>query len=129
MPRKVLCVNFLGGFSITYDDQSVVGINIARLQSLLAYLILHADTPQPRQHVAFLLWPDTSESNARNNLRQFLHQLRQAQAYLDRGKVEKAIDKLEDFVEQVEEQAGKHIDPLPTRSWPCASERVCNLVY
>lgn len=78
MQGQVLCANFLGGFSLTYSDQSVVGINTVRLQSLLAYLVLHADTPQPRQHVAFLLWPDTSESNARNNLRQFLHQLRQA---------------------------------------------------
>jgi predicted ATPase len=77
MQGKVLRVNFLGGFSLAHGGQSVVSLNTARLQSLLAYLILHADTPQPRQHIAFLLWPDTSESNARNNLRQFLHQLRQ----------------------------------------------------
>ena len=78
MPEKVFRVSVLGGFSLAYGEQSIVSINTVRLQSLLAYLILHADTPQPRQHVAFLLWPDTSESNARNNLRQFLHQLRQA---------------------------------------------------
>lgn len=41
-----------------------------------------------------------------------LKKLDKAQAYLDRGKVEKAIDKLEDFVEQVEEQSGRHIDPM-----------------
>jgi len=68
----------LGGFDIIYRDARVVGVNTARLQSLLAYLVLHAGSPQLRQHVAFLLWPDTSESHARNNLRQFLHQLRQA---------------------------------------------------
>jgi predicted ATPase/DNA-binding SARP family transcriptional activator len=78
MPEKILRVSILGGFSLTYGDQSIVGINTVRLQSLLAYLILHAGTQQPRQHVAFLLWPDTSESNARNNLRQFLHQPRHA---------------------------------------------------
>jgi hypothetical protein len=41
-----------------------------------------------------------------------LKKLDKAQANLDRGKVDDAIDKLEDFVEKVEEQAGKHIDPL-----------------
>lgn len=78
MPEETLHVNLLGGFSLAYGQQAIGGINTTRLQSLLAYLILHADAPQPRQHVAFLLWPDTSEANARNNLRQFLHQLRQA---------------------------------------------------
>ncbi len=41
-----------------------------------------------------------------------LKKLDKAQAYLDRGKVDKAIDKLEDFVEKVQDQSGKHIDPL-----------------
>ena len=50
----------------------------------------------------------TSNQVAQN----LLKKLDKAQAYLDRGKVEKAIDKLEDFVEQVEEQSGRHIDPM-----------------
>ena len=69
-------VQLLGGFSIVFDGKPVNAINTPRIQSLLAYLILNANVPQSRQHVAFLLWPDTSESSARNNLRQFLHQLR-----------------------------------------------------
>ena len=36
------------------------------------------EVPQQRQHLAFLFWPDTTESQARNNLRQLLHQFRQA---------------------------------------------------
>ncbi len=48
-----------------------------RLQSLLAYLVLHRQTPQPRQQIAFLLWPDSSEGQARTNLRRSLHTLRQ----------------------------------------------------
>ncbi len=52
-------------------------MNSERLQSFFAYLILHANTPQLRQHLAFLLWPDTTESQGRNNLRQLLYQLRQ----------------------------------------------------
>jgi len=75
---SALHIRLLGGFGLIYRDVPIVGVNTARLQSLLAYLILHAGLPQPRQHVAFLLWPDTPESHARNNLRQFLYQLRQA---------------------------------------------------
>jgi predicted ATPase/DNA-binding SARP family transcriptional activator len=45
---------------------------------------LHAGTPQARQHIAFILWPDTPESHARNNLRQYLYQLRQILSDSDR---------------------------------------------
>src|SRR5204862_85476 len=48
----------------------------ARAESLLAYLVLHRDAPQPRQRLAFLLWPDSTEPQARTNLRHLLHTLR-----------------------------------------------------
>ena len=73
---SVLQVQLFGAFRLVYNGEPVVGINTRRLQSLLAYLIINSATPQLRQHVAFRLWPDSSESNARNSLRQFLHQLR-----------------------------------------------------
>lgn len=41
-----------------------------------------------------------------------LKKLDKAQANLDRGKVHDALDKLEDFIEMVEDQSGKHIDPM-----------------
>ncbi|MBI5567942.1 MAG: hypothetical protein HY870_23800 [Chloroflexi bacterium] len=44
--------------------------------------------------------------------RSLLKKLDKAQANLDRGKIDNAIDKLEDFVEKVEDQSGKHIDPI-----------------
>src|SRR5881227_1855360 len=71
-------IRLLGDFSLIYADQQVTSLNTMRLQSLLAYLVLHRDAPQQRQHLAFLFWPDTTEAQARNNLRQLLHQLRQA---------------------------------------------------
>ena len=37
-----------------------------------------ADQPQSRRQVSFLLWPDASEAQARNSLRQLLHQVRPA---------------------------------------------------
>jgi DNA-binding SARP family transcriptional activator/predicted ATPase len=78
-----LRVRLLGQFSLTLDGRPVTGTT-ARLQSLLAYLLLHAGAPQPRAQLAFRFWPDASEANARNNLRQLLHQLRQALPEADR---------------------------------------------
>ncbi len=75
---STLHIRLLGDFSLIYADRQVTGLNSMRLQSLLAYLVLHRDVPQQRQHLAFLFWPDTTEAQARNNLRQLLHQLRQA---------------------------------------------------
>ncbi len=73
-----LHLRLLGDFSLIYDDRQVTSLNSMRLQSLLAFLVLHRDVPQHRQHLAFLFWPDSTEAQARNNLRQLLHQLRQA---------------------------------------------------
>src|SRR5436853_4831137 len=78
MTMPTLRIRLLGDFSLIYADRQVTGLNSMRLQSLLAYLVLHRDVPQQRQHLAFLFWPETTEAQARNNLRQLLHQLRQA---------------------------------------------------
>jgi DNA-binding SARP family transcriptional activator len=82
--KTILQIRLLGDFHIIYADQPVSGLYTARLQALLARLLLHAGTPQSRQQVAFLLWPDTPESNAHNNLRQLLYQLRQNLPEADR---------------------------------------------
>src|SRR5215471_2467629 len=76
--EHTLHIRLLGDFSLIYADRQMTNLNTMRLQSLLAYLVLHRDVPQQRQHLAFLFWPDTTEAQARNNLRQLLHQLRRA---------------------------------------------------
>src|SRR6476469_542180 len=78
MTMPTFHLRLLGDFSLLYNDQQVTSLNTTRLQSLLTYLVLHRDIPQQRQHLAFLFWPNTTEAQARNNLRQLLHQLRQA---------------------------------------------------
>jgi DNA-binding SARP family transcriptional activator len=83
-PGGELEVRLLGRFELSIDGRPVPGISTARVQSLLAYLLLHADAPQQRAHLAFTFWPDASESSARNNLRQLLHQLRQGLPDADR---------------------------------------------
>ena len=77
MTMPTIHLRLLGDFSLIYNDKQVTSLNTIRLQSLLTYLVLHCDVPQQRQHLAFLFWPDTTEAQARNNLRQLLHQLRQ----------------------------------------------------
>src|SRR5258706_2293490 len=78
MTMPTFHLRLLGDFNLVYDDRQITSLNTMRLQSLLAYLVLHRDVPQHRQHLAFLFWPDATEAQARNNLRQLLHQLRQA---------------------------------------------------
>src|SRR6266480_4353701 len=78
MTMPTLHISLLGDFNLLYADQQVTSLNTTRLRSLFAYLVLHRDVPQQRQHLSFLFWPDATEAQARNNLRQLLHQLRQA---------------------------------------------------
>ena len=74
----MLHVQLLGDFRLLDGDTPVTAIRQARQQSLLAYLLLHRGAPQPRQHIAFQFWPDTSEAQAQTNLRQLLHHLQRA---------------------------------------------------
>src|SRR5215472_10179709 len=73
-----LHIHLLGDFLLALDDTPVTIVTIPRVQSLLAYLLLHRNTPQERSHLAFLLWPDSTEAQAHTNLRKLLYQLRQA---------------------------------------------------
>jgi DNA-binding SARP family transcriptional activator/predicted ATPase len=73
----LLKINLLGGFRIVYGDTPVTALNAPRLQALLAYLVLHRSTALPRQHVAFMFWPDSIEAQAHTNLRKALYRLYQ----------------------------------------------------
>jgi DNA-binding SARP family transcriptional activator/predicted ATPase len=71
-----LRVRLLGDFRLRCGNEPAAVVSSPRLQSLLAYLVLHRDAPQLRQYLAFLFWPDSIEAQARNNLRQLVHELR-----------------------------------------------------
>lgn len=79
-----LHIRLFGDFRLDYDGIAVTKINTPRLQSLLAYLVLHRHAPQARSHLAFLMWPDSSEAQARTNLRHQFHLLRLALPEADR---------------------------------------------
>ena len=71
-------IHLLGGFRLLSEGQPLGGLASPRLQSLVAYLVLHRDAPQPRRQLAFLLWPDSSEDQARTNIRKMILSLRRA---------------------------------------------------
>src|SRR5437764_13810639 len=71
-----LRIPLLGALDLRLGEAPLPPLDSARAESLLAYLVLHRQAPQPRQRLAFLLWPDSTEPQARTNLRHVLHNLR-----------------------------------------------------
>ena len=86
-PGSSFRIHLLGDLSVQADGDQERAIGSARARSLLGYLIVHDGLAQSRQRLAFLLWPDSTEAQARTNLRNVLHVLR------------RACPELEDFVE------------------------------
>src|SRR3712207_131677 len=72
MGSPTLRIRLLGDLDLRHDGLPLSLLESARAASLLAYLLLHSDAPQPRQRLAFLLWPDSTEQQARTNLRRAL---------------------------------------------------------
>lgn len=71
-----LQIKLLGGFDLSHGSKSLTSVTTERLQSLLTYLILNRHTPQLRQHLALLFWADSTDAQARTNLRRTIHDLR-----------------------------------------------------
>src|SRR6266540_6429436 len=73
----MLEVRLLGKFEVKYDKK-LFNIASRPAQSLFAYLILNAGTAHRREKLAGLLWPDSLEETARDNLRHALWRMRKA---------------------------------------------------
>jgi DNA-binding SARP family transcriptional activator/tetratricopeptide (TPR) repeat protein len=71
-----LSVRLFGELDLRLGDERLAPLESARARSLLGYLLLHDDAPHSRQRLAFLLWPDSTEAQARTNLRNVIHTLR-----------------------------------------------------
>lgn len=76
-------VRLLGGFELRAGGETLAVLRSGRARSLLAFLILHADAAHARQRLAFEFWPDSSEAQARTNLRNLVHTLRQGHPAID----------------------------------------------
>jgi DNA-binding SARP family transcriptional activator len=72
----LLAIQLLGGFRLHRAGGGICAIQSERLVLLLAYLFLHLEAPPSRKQLAYLFWPDTSEEQARANLRNLIHQLK-----------------------------------------------------
>jgi len=78
-----LHIQLLGDFRIWIDEAPVEGLSSAWAQAFVAYLLLHREAPQTRQSLAYRLYPDSTDKQARTNLRQLIHLLRQALPHAD----------------------------------------------
>jgi len=67
----MLTVHLLGSFEVRYDA-NLIQFSRRSAQSLFAYLILNSGTQHRRERLAQMLWPDSPESSARENLRHTL---------------------------------------------------------
>ena len=73
----MLHVTLLGEQAITDDGTGSVRVRSSRTVALVAFLAIHAGSPQARQRIAGLFWPDSTDAQALTNLRRELHNLRQ----------------------------------------------------
>ena len=73
-----LRIRLFGEPDVMLGGERVPPLESARARSLLVYLVLHAGAPQSRQRLAYLLWPDSNDGQARTNLRHLVHTLRSA---------------------------------------------------
>src|ERR1700722_9653373 len=72
----MLHVSLLGEQGITEDGTSVQSRS-SRSVALVAFLAVHAGTPQSRQRIAGTFWPESTDAQALTNLRREMHHLRQ----------------------------------------------------
>jgi DNA-binding SARP family transcriptional activator len=70
-----LQIRLLGAVEIILDGRRLRAFNSLRLQRFLALIALRRG-PQHRSRLAFELWPDSNERQARTNLRKLLHDFR-----------------------------------------------------
>ena len=70
-------IRLLGQIDVQLDG-TPIEISSRPAQLLLAYLALHPGVEHRREKLAGLIWPETSEEHARNNLRHALWRIRKA---------------------------------------------------
>ena len=77
-PVNRLTLTLFGGFDAQVDDGTPLPLTSRKAQALLAYLAVRPGQLHPRDKLATLLWPDTSDEQARQSLRVALVALRRA---------------------------------------------------
>ncbi|MBE9029493.1 NACHT domain-containing protein [filamentous cyanobacterium LEGE 11480] len=80
----MLRINLFGYLKLTFEQQTIVGLQSERYQSLLAYIVLQTQSPQPRSQLASVFWPDVSDQKAKANLRRALSRIKKVLPQADR---------------------------------------------
>lgn len=70
-----LQIHLFGGFLLQRGTVALPPIASRAGRSLFAYLVMHAERPQQRDHLAGIFWPDLPESRARRRLSHTLWQI------------------------------------------------------
>lgn len=73
-----LAIYLFGQPRLAFNNEPFKFASRPKTLSLLAYLLLHRAGPVSREKVAFTLWEDDTEEDARANLRRHLHHLLRA---------------------------------------------------
>ena len=74
------CMCLCWGSRPSSTTRTGVRTRSSRAVALVAFLVAHAGSPQPRQRIAGLFWPDSTDAQALTNLRRELHHLRRCSA-------------------------------------------------
>lgn len=73
-----LHIHLFGQLRLFWNERPYPFKTLPKVEPLLAYLLLHQHTPAQRDSLAFKLWPDTAEKQAKGRLRRHLYELRRA---------------------------------------------------
>ncbi len=71
-----LAIYLLGTFQVTHGSTPVTEFASNKVRGLLAYLAVESNRPHPRDALAALLWPESSQDQALGSLRNALANLR-----------------------------------------------------
>lgn len=73
-----LNIYLFGKFCVRRNGREIEGLDARKVQELFCYLLLHRDHALSREMLASLLWPETTTTLSKKNLRQALWQLQSA---------------------------------------------------
>ena len=75
---SILRIHLFGKFCVRRNEIILDGFDARKIQELFCYLLLHRDHSLPRETLASILWPETTTTQSKKNLRQALWQLQSA---------------------------------------------------
>src|SRR6516164_9683239 len=75
---STLRIHLYGKFCVRRNESVLDGFDARKIQELFCYLLLHRDHSLSRETLASILWPETTTTQSKKNLRQALWQLQSA---------------------------------------------------